>query len=48
MRVAFVAAAEAAVVRFVSSMNVRMFLSVAAVGETPVASLELAFERLFT
>lgn len=46
VRVALVAAADLAVVRLVRGVHVRVLLAVRAVGEPPVAALELAFERL--
>lgn len=44
MRVALVAATNAAVVRFVGRMNVRVLLAVRRVGEASVAAVELALE----
>ena len=46
--VRLVAAADLAVVRLVRRVHVRVLLAVGAVGETPVAAVEFAFERLFT
>ena len=48
VRVGLVTAAHLAVVRLVTSVNVRVLLPVAAVGEFPVTAVKLAFERLFT
>lgn len=46
VRVGLVAAAHLAVVRLVAGVDVRVLLPVAAVGEFPVAAVELALERL--
>lgn len=46
--VALVAASDLARVGFVTGVHVGMLLPVAAVGEPPVAALELAPKRLFT
>lgn len=46
--VALVAAPDLAHVGFVAGVHVRVLLSVAAVGEPPVAALELALKRFFT
>lgn len=46
--VALVAAPDLAHVGFITGVHVRMFLSVAAVREPPVAALELAFKRFLT
>jgi len=48
MCVALLAAAESTDVRLIGRVHVRMFLSVAAVGETTIAAFKLAPERLFT
>lgn len=45
MCVGFVTAADFAVVRLVTGVNVRVLLPVAAVGEFPVTAVELALER---
>lgn len=45
MRVALVTPAHLAHIRLVARVHVRMFLAVAAVGETPLAALELTSER---
>lgn len=45
VRVALVAAANAAVVRFVGRMDVRVLFAVRRVGETSVTAVELALER---
>lgn len=46
--VALVAAPDLTDVGLVAGVYVRMFLSVAAVGEPPAAALEITFKRLFT
>lgn len=46
MRVGLVAAADLAVVRLVAGVDVGVLLSVAAVGELPVAAVEFAFKGL--
>lgn len=48
MRVRLVAAAHFAVVRLVGRVHVRVLLAVGTVGETSVAAVEFALERLFT
>ena len=48
VRVRFVAAAHLAVVRLVRRVHVRVLLPVRTVGEAAVATVEFAFERLFT
>ena len=46
MGVGLVAASGGAVVRLVSGVDVHVLLSVAGVGETSVAAVDLALERL--
>ena len=45
MGVAFVTSANFTVVRFITRVHMTMLLSVGAVGESSVTTLELAFER---
>lgn len=45
VRVALVTPAHLAHIRLVARVHVRMFLAVAAVGETPLTALELTSER---
>ena len=48
MRVGLIATSGFADVRFVAGVNVAVFLTVRGVGESSVASVKLAHERLFT
>lgn len=48
MRVALVATVDFAVVRLVARVDVRVFLSVGAIGELPLATFEFALKRLFS
>ena len=48
MGVGLVAASGGAVVRLVSGMDMHVLLSVAGIGKTSIAALNLALERLLT
>lgn len=48
MRVALIAAIDAAIVGLIGRVNVRMLLAVRGVGESSIAALVFAFERFFT
>ena len=48
MRVTFVAATDATVVRFVAGVDVHVLLPVGAVGESTIAAIKLTSERFLT
>lgn len=46
--VRFVAASDLAVIGFVTGVDMRMFLSITAIGKLPITAIKFTFERLFS